>query len=235
MLNPSQITLLGSTTPQPLVNSNSNNNDIDNNNNNNHLDNEDDDDEGNNVQPRQLQTVNSYNDSSYNVRRPPEVNDTELNSPEPKHLPAVFPYQTCLSIAKTARGASVRIVSSALELDIYSGKVPYIARELFGVIIQPEHGRLYLRLDSGANASFDTLRLAGADHEAAKRILGQVYSAVQHDMHFVREFERGEVLTSFITLEMKGDIRENSCLCIQGNALSISWIASQLWPGVSRT
>lgn len=156
------------------------------------------------------------------------MDNTERNFLELKYLPTVFLYQTCVSVIKTARGASVRASQSSLELDIYSAKVPYIARELFGVIIQIEHGRLHLRLDSGANATFNSLKLAGAEHKTAKRILRQLYSAICSDAHFVLVFERGEVLISYITLEVKGDATDNSCLCIQGNASSISGIASQL-------
>lgn len=182
-----------------------------------------------------------HDQSRYDSVALPEVNDMERSFPEPKYLPAIFPYQTCVSIVKTARGASIRIISpamtsqSSVELDIYSTKVPYIARELFGVVIEIEHGRLYMSLDSGANASFDTLRLAGAEHKAAKKILGQLYSAIENDAHFRHEFEMGQVLTSFITLELNGDVKENSRLCIRGNASSISWIAGKLWPVSSAT
>lgn len=165
----------------------------------------------------------------------PAIDNTERSFPEPKYLPTVFPPQTCISVVKTARGASVRASQSSLELDIYSAEVPYIARELFGVRIRIEHGRLYLGFDSGANATFDSLKLAGAEHKAAKEILGQLYTAVCSDAHFSQELERGEVKTSYITLEVKSDATDNSCLCIQGIPSSISGIVSQLWPAGSRT
>ncbi|KUI63846.1 hypothetical protein VM1G_12025 [Cytospora mali] len=129
------------------------------------------------------QPVTHDTDSPNDASQPPAVDYNERSFPGAKYLPAIFPPQTCVAIVKTGRAASVRIVALppalqySLELDIYASKVPYMARELFGVIIQVEDGRLYLGLDSGANASFDTLRLAGADHEAARRILGRVYSA----------------------------------------------------------
>lgn len=69
--------------------------------------------------------------------------------PESKFLPAIFPHHTYVSIVKTDRAAFVRIISpaptllSSLELGIYSANLSYIARELFGVFIQVEHGRYY--------------------------------------------------------------------------------------------
>lgn len=164
------------------------------------------------------------------------MNNNNHSFPEPKYLPAIFPYQTCVSIIKTLQGASVYTSERCLELDILSSKVPYIARELFGIIIQIEHGRLHIRVDSGANATFNAVMLTGANHDAAKKMLGQVYTAVHRDAHFVQEFdERGEVLTSYITLVMKCDAKDNSRLRIEGSASAMDWIVSQLWQAGSTT
>lgn len=111
-----------------------------------------------------------------------------------------------------------------MELNILSAWVPYIASELFHIIVQIEHGQLYIRLDSGAKGTFNTVRLTGASHDAAKKILGQVYT------HFVQEVETEEVLINSITLKVKGDADMHSRLYIQGSVLSMAWIVSKLWP-----
>jgi hypothetical protein len=92
-----------------------------------------------------------------------------------------------------------------------------------------------MRLDSGAKATFKAITLTGANHDAARKIFGQVYTMVQGDTHFIQEVERGEVLISSITLEIKGDADMHSRLCIQGSTSSIAWIISQLWPVSSAT
>ncbi|KUI66551.1 hypothetical protein VM1G_11441 [Cytospora mali] len=158
-------------------------------------------------------------------RQPLEVINIERSFPEPKYLPNVFPYQTCVSIVKTSRQAAVYTDSADLKLDIKSASIPHIARELFGAIIQVEHGRLYMTLDSGSSVTFNEITLSGANHMAAKKIFGEAYTAVSGGAHFKHELERGELLTRFIRLELQGDANKSSRLCIQGDAASIASVA----------
>lgn len=48
-----------------------------------------------------------------------------------------------------------------------------------------------MRLSSGAKATFKTVTLTGANHDAARKIFGQVYTMMQDDTSLTGDSEGG--------------------------------------------
>lgn len=62
------------------------------------------------------------------LAQPVVASNAGRSFPDARNLPTILPHQTCLSIVKTAQGASVRVLfpnlprESSLELDVYSSR-----------------------------------------------------------------------------------------------------------------
>lgn len=160
-------------------------------------------------------------------------------SPFAKHLPSIFPPYMCKSIIKSELRAEVEIRSAAspessfLKVAIYPSKVPYLAKELFGVDIDFEDGRMFLRFDNGASAQIDALKLTGAKHECLEKCLGrELTTAVRSSCTYSKELARGEPLTDCVSLTVHGDTGIPCFLTFLSDPNSFSTIVAQLWrPG----
>jgi hypothetical protein len=117
-----------------------------------------------------------------------------------------------------------------LEIDVYARKVPYIARELFGSTFEVEDGRLSMRLvDSGACVTFEKLTLSGADRTGTEKLFGKVFQIVKADPLYADELDKGEPVSSLISLDINGRAGDPSCLKIRSTAQTMSIIAKKLW------
>lgn len=168
------------------------------------------------------------------ARTPIDIPQTRV-SPEAKNIPMLFPRQTCASIVKSDREASIRAIfgeplQCSLEVDIYSHKVPHIVKDLFGLHVEIEDGRLIMRFSTGASILITTLELSGADREGAERLLGTTFANISSDALYVQEFEGGESVTNLVSLEINGNVQGQSCLKIRCSARTLSSISARLWP-----
>lgn len=154
-----------------------------------------------------------------------------------RNIPSFLPHHLCTSVVKTDLRAAIRIVfgrtpsQCCLELDIYASKVPYIARELFGEILEVEEQRLWVRRISGTSMSFESTTLHGADRKGAENLLGAIFELVKADSLYAEELDKGEPRTSLVSLDIKGNAGDPSCLKVRSTAHTASIIARQLWPG----
>lgn len=148
----------------------------------------------------------------------------------------------CRSIIKSDTRAEVEVLTfdklkqqSALKLTIYPSRVPYLAKELFGVDMDLEDGQMCLRFDSGASARIEALKLTGAQHSALEKCLGrEVATAIQLSDVYSGELARGEISTDCVSLTIqRNPARDISCfLTLAPEAKSLSRIVSWLWPSV---
>lgn len=157
--------------------------------------------------------------------------------PDAKHLPSIFPPHICRSIVKTAAKAEVEVTpsqnanASCLKLSIYSTKVQYLARELFGVDIDNEGGRMFVRFESGASAQVDTLRLTGARLETLEKCFGPTTTAViQSSSRYLAELAQGQITTDCVSFVIQGCTGLHSLLSLESDPDSFSTITTRLWP-----
>lgn len=141
----------------------------------------------------------------------------------------------CTSVVKKNRVAGVRAffpdepLQCRLEVDIHSSKIPYIARELFGLNFEMTEGCLVLRPETGSSVFFKEITLCGADRRAAEKILGAAFASISADDQYSEELDQGKPLTDLIMLKIH-DSGDSSCLTVRGTTQTITKISAQLWP-----
>jgi hypothetical protein len=151
-----------------------------------------------------------------------------------RNLLSVFPVETTRLIAKKGLDPTIRVVfgdtdsQCYLEIDVYPENVPYVAGRLFGLFLMVEGDRFSTTLESGIFASFETITLTGAHLETAQRLLGRVFELVQADPLYFEGLKKE--LTTLISLDIKGNGEDPSCLKVQSTAHTISLIAKELCP-----
>ncbi|KAG8164063.1 hypothetical protein KVR01_005981 [Diaporthe batatas] len=163
---------------------------------------------------------------------PPAVGITAANMannswsfPKAKNILSLLPNLTWYSVVKSNSLATIRMIfgdtpsQCHLEIDVYAQKIPYIARELFGLTFDVENGRLTMRAtESCANMTFEKVTLTGADLNGSEKIFGEVFRILKDDPLYEDEIENGMPVTSLVSL----DIRARSNSFVNLNPLAVS-------------
>lgn len=157
--------------------------------------------------------------------------------PKAKNILSLLPNLTCDSVVKSYSLATIRMIfgdtpsQCHLEIDVYARKIPYIARELFGLTFDVEDGRLSMRaIESGASLTFDKVTAFGADRTGAEKPFGKVFQIVKEDPLYEDELESGNPVSNLVSLEIRGKAGDPSCLKIRSTAQTMAIIAKKLWP-----
>ncbi|KAI3390243.1 hypothetical protein diail_11126, partial [Diaporthe ilicicola] len=156
--------------------------------------------------------------------------------PRARNISSLLPYQFCTSVVKSDLLAAIRVIFGRtpsqcyIQIDIYASRVPNIARELFGAILEVEEGRLWMRLASGSSTTFESMTLSGADRKGAENLLGVFFELITADSLYTEELDLGESRTRLISMDIKGNVEDSSCLKVRSTAHTASVIARQLWP-----
>lgn len=174
------------------------------------------------------------------ARRGTETHADNLlwTSPSARNIPSLLPHRLSDSVVRTDKLAGIRLYPGrtpsqwCLEIEICASRIPYIAREFFGAVLEVEEQRLWIRLSSGSSMSFESTTLSGADRKGAETLLGALSELIKADPLYVDEFEEGKSRTSLISLDINGNAEAPSCLKVRSTAHTASIIARLLWPGI---
>ncbi|POS68674.1 hypothetical protein DHEL01_v212931 [Diaporthe helianthi] len=130
--------------------------------------------------------------------------------PHAKNIPSLLPNLTCASVVKSDSLATVRMIFGEtpsqcfLEMEVYARRVPYIARELFGLDFEEEDGRLLMRIvDSAACVEFEKVTVFGADRKGTEKLFGNVFQFIKVDPLYDDEVERGQPVSSLISMDIR--------------------------------
>jgi len=122
-------------------------------------------------------------------------------------------------------------VQYTIKVDIYSSKIPSIARGLFRLVNEIEDGYLFLKPNSDATLSFDTIALSGTtDRGGAEKLFGTLFQNYKRGESIWRGARGREFLSNLISLKINGGAENPSCLSVPDTAQTILMPAVQLWP-----
>ncbi|KAH8763823.1 hypothetical protein F5883DRAFT_716087 [Diaporthe sp. PMI_573] len=157
--------------------------------------------------------------------------------PDAKNMASLFPPGTRKSIVMKGLEAAIRAVfgdtnsQCYLEIDIYRHKIPALAAQLFGVYLEATSEGFSMILESGLFVLCKTVTLSGANPQAVENVLGKkAFEFIRADPLYVEELNKGEPITNLISLHIKGNGEDPSCLKVESTAHTISLIAEQLYP-----
>lgn len=164
------------------------------------------------------------------------IDQDQATLPYAKQLPSVFPPYICRAVMRLEARAEVAVSSaenserSLLNLCISPTKVSYFAKELFGVDVDFEDGRMCLAFENGASAQITSVTLTGAKPDALDQCFGrEVATAIQRSSKHSSELTHGEVVTDCVSLTIQKNSGFYCVLSLVLNSEALSKIVARLW------